>query len=56
MHAMLDYFKELGVGREERDAILAAYVAATGAVWTDAFNKGWDAGFDVGVRQNTPPF
>lgn len=56
MHAMLDYFKELGVGRAERDAILAAYVAATGAVWTDAFNKGWDAGFDVGARQNTPPF
>lgn len=56
MHAMLNYFQELGVRRVERDRIVAAYVAATGAVWTDAFNKGWDAGFDVGTRRNNPPF
>jgi hypothetical protein len=56
MHAILDYFKELGVPREERDSILSAWTTASLATWERAFSLGWDKGHDYGKSKNRPPF
>jgi hypothetical protein len=56
MHAILDYFKELGVPREERDRILSAWTTASLATWERAFSLGWDKGHDYGKSKNRPPF
>lgn len=56
MHAILDYFKELGVPREERDRILSAWTTASLATWGRAFSLGWDKGHDYGKSKNRPPF
>lgn len=50
MHAMLDYFKELGVGRAERDKILSTWTDASLAIRQSAFNIGWEKGREYGSR------
>ena len=56
MHAMLDYFKELGVSGAERDQILSAWTRGSLAVWERAHGIGWDAGYNCGKRKVIPPF
>jgi len=56
MHAILDYFKELGVPRAERDRILGAWTNQSLATWGRAFHIGWDKGYEYGKSKTAPPF
>ena len=56
MHAMLNYFQELGVRRVERDRILAAWTEAVLAASERGFNIGWDKGYEYGKSKTAPPF
>lgn len=53
MHAMISYFGELGVGREERDRILGAWTTASLTTWQRAFDIGWDKAREYAARVAT---
>ena len=56
MHAMLDYFKELGVSSVERDQILSAWTRGSLATWGRASDIAWKRGYEFGKSRTTPPF
>lgn len=54
-HAMLGYFKELGVGKTEREKIIEEWTAVEIRLWEQGWRKGWNSGLESAKRL-TPPF
>jgi hypothetical protein len=56
-HAILNYFRELGVGREDRKKIIELFSDGETAEFERGWSKGWDAGWESAKEQSlTPPF
>jgi hypothetical protein len=56
-HAITNYFRELGVNREDLLKIMDLIVDADCAEFERGWSKGWDAGWESAKEQSlTPPF
>ena len=51
-HAVMDYFRELGISSEDRKKIIELWVEAECSTW----RKGWSEGWNKAIDAYSPPF
>lgn len=55
-HAILNYFRELGVHSDDIAKIRSLLVDADWAEFERGWSKGWDSGYEAGKEASAPPF
>ena len=55
-HALIHYFRELGVSKDDIQKIRELIWDAEFAEFDRGWSKGWDAGYESGKEASAPPF
>jgi hypothetical protein len=55
-HALIHYFRELGVSKDDIEKIRELIWDAEFAEFDRGWSKGWDAGCDYAKEKSAPPF
>ena len=55
-HAIIGYFRELGISDDDRKQIMGLYITAEFTTWQRGWSQGWDKGLAAGKVTAAPPF